>query len=412
MADVTSEPKPFNPFEPGFAEDPYPQFAELSAGNPVQQTPLGLWALFGYDDAVRLLRDPSLSVEDRSVVGRNPRAELREQILGDRPQRGTHQILNLDPPDHTRLRKLVQKVFTPRMVEQLAPRVQAMVDDALDAVVARGDGMDVIADLAFPLPFRVISDMLGMPDAEEAQLRDWAHTLTLSLEPLLALQHLDEILDASDHIIEHVLDAIEWKRTHPADDLLSALIAAEDDGDRLSPDELLDQVILLYIAGHETTVNLIGNGTLRAPPPPVAARAVARRPVARRQRGRRAAALRLPGAVLAADHHVGARRSATPPSSGACSCSTCLAAANRDPGKWGGDAQDLDLARPGAAQHLAFGSGIHHCLGAALARLEGRIAIGTLIRRFPGLELAGDTPAWNGRLVLRGLDSPPRDPRR
>ena len=162
---MTSEPKPFNPFEPGFAEDPYPQFAELSATNPVQQTPLGLWALFRYDDAVGLLRDPRLSVEDRSVVGANPRAELREQILGDRPQRGTHQILNLDPPDHTRLRKLVQQVFTPRTVEQLAPRVQAMVDDALDAVVVeRGSEMDVIGDLAFPLPFRVISEMLGMPD--------------------------------------------------------------------------------------------------------------------------------------------------------------------------------------------------------------------------------------------------------
>ena len=140
VADVTSEPKPFNPFEPGFAEDPYPQYAELVRRRTrSSSTPLGLWALFRYDDAVRLLRDPSLSVEDRSVVGTNPRAELREQILGDRPQRGTHQILNLDPPDHTRLRKLVQQVFTPRMVEQLAPRVQAMVDDALDTVVARGD---------------------------------------------------------------------------------------------------------------------------------------------------------------------------------------------------------------------------------------------------------------------------------
>ncbi len=274
----------------------------------MQRTPLGLWALFRYDDAVRLLRDPSLSVEDRSVVGTNPRAELREQILGDRPQRGTHQILNLDPPDHTRLRKLVQQVFTPRMVEQLAPRVQAMVDDALDTVVARGTEMDVIADLAFPLPFRVISEMLGMPDSEEEQLREWAHTLTLSLEPLLAIQYMDEILAASDHIIEHVLDAIEWKRNHPADDLLSALIAAEDGGDRLSPDELLDQVILLYIAGHETTVNLIGNGTYAL----LRNRAQLERwrddPVARRQRGRRAAALRLPGAVLAPHHHRRPRR--------------------------------------------------------------------------------------------------------
>jgi cytochrome P450 len=403
VADVTSEPKPFNPFEPGFGEDPYPQFAELSAGNPVQQTPLGLWALFGYDDAVRLLRDPSLSVEDRSVVGRNPRAEVREQILGDRPQRGTHQILNLDPPDHTRLRKLVQQVFTPRMIEQLAPRVQVMVDDALDAVVARGDGMDVIADLAFPLPFRVISAMLGMPVAEEAQLRDWAHTLTLSLEPLLALQHQDEILDASDHIIEHVLDAIEWKRTHPADDLLSALIAAEDSGDRLSPEELLDQVILLYIAGHETTVNLIGNGTHAL---------LTHRSQLERWRDDPALDANAVDELLRYDCPVQFSRRITTSALQVGDATiergvfvlTCLAAANRDPAKWGATAQDLDLGRPGVAQHLAFGSGIHHCLGAALARLEGRIAMGTLIRRFPGLEPTGDTPAWNGRLVLRGLD--------
>jgi cytochrome P450 len=406
VADVTSEPKPFNPFEPGFAEDPYPQFAELSVGNPVQQTPLGLWALFGYDDAVRLLRDPRLSVEDRSVVGRNPRAEVREQILGDRPQRGTHQILNLDPPDHTRLRRLVQQVFTPRMVEQLTPRVQAMVDDALDAVVGRGGAMDVIADLAFPLPFRVISAMLGMPVAEEAQLRDWAHTLTLSLEPLLALQHQDEILDASDHIIEHVLDAIEWKRAHPADDLLSALIAAEDAGDRLSPEELLDQVILLYIAGHETTVNLIGNGTHAL---------LTHRSQLERWRDDPALDATAVDELLRYDCPVQfSRRITTSPLQvGDATIErgvfvlTCLAAANRDPAKWGATAQDLDLGRPGVAQHLAFGSGIHHCLGAALARLEGRIAMGTLIRRFPRLEPTGDAPAWNGRLVLRGLDSLP-----
>ncbi len=140
MADVTSEPKPFNPFEAGFAEDPYPQYADLCATNPVQRTPLGLWALFGYDDAVRLLRDPTLSVEDRSVIGPNPRAEIRQQILGDRPQRGTRGILNLDPPDHTRLRRLVQQVFTPKTVERLAPRVQAMVDEMLDVPRWRGTG--------------------------------------------------------------------------------------------------------------------------------------------------------------------------------------------------------------------------------------------------------------------------------
>ncbi len=324
MADVTSEPKPFNPFEPGFAEDPYPQYAELCATNPVQRTPLGLWALFGYDDAVRVLRDPSLSVEDRSVVGPNPRVEIREQILGDRQQRGTRQILNLDPPDHTRLRRLVQQVFTPRMVEQLAPRVQAMVDEMLDASVARSVEMDVemdvIADLAFPLPFRVITEMLGMPASEEASMRALAHTLTLGLEPLLALQHMEEIVAASDQLIEHVLDAIEWKRAHPADDLLSALLAAEADGDRLSPDELLDQVILLYVAGHETTVNLIGNGTYAL----LRNRAQLERwrddPVARRQRGRRAAALRLAGPVLAAGDDGRARVRRADRSRRGCSC--------------------------------------------------------------------------------------------
>jgi cytochrome P450 len=413
VADVTSEPKPsdpelpvFNPFVPGFAEDPYPQYAELCAANPVQRTPLGLWAVFGYDDAVRLLRDPTLSVEDRSVVGPNPRAELRQQILGDRPQRGTRGILNLDPPDHTRLRKLVQQVFTPRTVERLAPRVQAMVDEVLDAAEARGGELDVIADLAFPLPFRVITEMLGMPASEEGRMRDLAHTLTLGLEPLLAMQHLEDIADASDLIVEQVLDAIKWKRAHPADDLLSALLAAEADGDRLSPEELLDQVILLYVAGHETTVNLIGNGTYallrnRAQlerwrdDPSLDANAVD-------ELLRYDAPVQFSRRVTTAELEVGGQTVEA-----GVFVLTGLASANRDPSRWGADAQLLDVAREGAAQHLAFGSGIHHCLGAALARLEGRLAMGTLIRRFPGLELATDTPAWNGRLVLRGLDTLP-----
>jgi cytochrome P450 len=406
VADVTSEPKPFNPFEPGFAEDPYRQYAELCATNPVQRTPLGLWALFGYDDVVRLLRDPTLSVEDRSVVGPNPRVEMRRQILGDRPQRGTRGILNLDPPDHTRLRRLVQQVFTPRMVDRLAPRVQALVDEMLDAAVARGGELDVISDLAFPLPFRVITEMLGMPVAEEARMRELAHTLTLGLEPLLALQHLQEIADASDEVVEQVLDAIEWKRAHPADDLLTALLAAEADGDRLSPEELLDQVILLYLAGHETTVNLIGNGTYAL---------LRNRAQLERWRDDRSLDANAVDELLRYDAPVQFSRRVTTAElefggqtiEAGVFVLTGLAAANRDPAKWGDDAQALDVTRTNAAQHLSFGSGIHHCLGAALARLEGRAALGTLIRRFPALELATDAPAWNGRLVLRGLDSLP-----
>jgi cytochrome P450 len=397
---VTSEPNPSNLFDPGFAQHPYPQFAALSVGNPVQQTPLGLWALFGYDDAVRLLRDPSLSVEDRIVVGRNPRAEVREQILGDRPQRGTHQILNLDPPDHTRLRKLVQQVFTPRMVEQLAPRVQVMVDDALDAVVARGDGMDVIADLAFPA---AVPGDLGHARHAGVRRRSCGISAHPHAEPRAVARCSTRTRSGRLTIIEHVLDAISGSGPIRPTTCSSALIAAEDSGDRLSPEELLDQVILLYIAGHETTVNLIGNGTHAL---------LTHRSQLERWRDDPALDANAVDELLRYDCPVQFSRRITTSALQVGDATiergvfvlTCLAAANRDSAKWGATAQDLDLGRPGVAQHLAFGSGIHHCLGAALARLEGRIAMGTLIRRFPGLEPTGDTPAWNGRLVLRGLD--------
>ena len=399
-------PPTFNPLEPGFAADPYPQYRLLLEQNPVQQSPFGAWMLFRYADCVQFLRDPSLSVEDRNVEGGSPRARLRDEILGNRARRGTRGILNLDPPDHTRIRGIVQKVFTPRAIEQLAPRVQELVDDALAAVAARGHHMEVIADLAFPLPFQVISEMLGMPEADRDQLRDWAHTLTLGLEPVLAQLHMDDILEASDHMQEHVLDAIAWKREHPADDLLTALIDAENDGERLTAEELVDQVVLLFVAGHETTVNLIGNGTLallrnRAQmerwqhDPAIGAGAVD-------ELLRYDAPVQFSRRVTTAEIDVDDRTIAQ-----GSFVFIVLGSANRDPAQWGDGADTLDLTRTGAAQHLAFGSGIHHCLGAALARLEGRIALGSLTTRFPGMELATDEPRWNGRLTLRGLDTLP-----
>jgi cytochrome P450 len=416
---VTGDPNPtgpadlptFNPLDPGFSANPYPQYRVLVEQNPVQQSQFGPWMLFRYNDCFRFLRDPLLSVEDRAVEGINPRAELRDQIFGERARRGTRSILNLDPPDHTRIRGIVQKVFTPRAIEQLAPRVQELVDDALDAVVARGNGMpdtnmEVIADLAFPLPFQVISDMLGMPDGDRDELRGWAHTLTLGLEPVLAQLHINDIMDASDHMTDHVLDAIEWKRAHPASDLLTALIDAENEGERLTAEELVDQVVLLFVAGHETTVNLIGNGTFallrnRAQmerwqrDPSIAAGAVDELlrydPPVQFSRRVTTADVEVSGRTIAAGSFV----------------FIVLGSANRDPAHWGSDADALDLTRSGAAQHLAFGSGIHHCLGAALARLEGRIALGTLVARFPGMQLAASEPKWNGRLTLRGLDELP-----
>ncbi|MFI5046450.1 MAG: cytochrome P450 [Acidimicrobiia bacterium] len=401
----------FDPFADGFAANPYPQYRELSTRNPVHRTPLGIWTVFSYDDCARLLRDPTLSVEDTSVRGANPQAELRAQAFGERALRGRRGILNIDPPDHTRIRQIMQKVFTPRAIEQLGDRVQALTDAAIDDALGQerdgGGPIDLIGALAFPLPFQVISEMLGMPDGDRDQLREWSHTAVLFLEPTLAPFHLDEIAAASDRMLDYLLDAIEWKRANPADDLLTALVDAEHEGERLSTDELVDQVRLLFIAGHETTVNLIGNGTLAL---------LRNRGELERWRRDPSIGVQAVDELLRYDSPVQFSRRVTTADLDLGEHGTAEAgafvilgqgAANHDPAHWGDDADSLDLTRPGAARHLSFGGGIHHCLGAALARLEGRVAIGTLVQRCPQLALAVDEPAWNGRMILRGLESLP-----
>ncbi|HLW16154.1 MAG TPA: cytochrome P450, partial [Actinomycetota bacterium] len=255
-----AEPVTYNPFEPGFTENPYPQYASMRATDPVHLTPLEFWVLFNYEDIARFLKDPTLSVEDA-----NARPTAVDQMIldavGDRAERGSHTMLNLDPPNHTRLRKLVTKAFTPRVIENLRPRVQALVDEMLDEAGKRGE-MDLIADFAFPLPFAVISEMLGVPTIDGDKLRAWSGLIVRSLEPIVDTTLAVAIADASDKMYEYVGEMIEKKRKEPADDLLSALIAAEEQGDVLTDDELQEQVLLLYVAGHETTVNLIGNGVL------------------------------------------------------------------------------------------------------------------------------------------------------
>ena len=393
----------FNPFEPGFLDDPYPQYAILRERDPVHRSPLEVWVLFRYDDVVRTLRDASLSVQ---VDNATPTARMQmfaEQAPGE-VERGAHSILNIDPPDHTRLRRLVSKAFTPKMVHGLRPRIQELVDDAL-ATMAAGGEADVIGDLAFPLPFTVISEMLGMPDGNRDEVRGWSHTLTKTLDPILTPEEVQAALVASDNMQAHVQDVLAWKREHPSDDLLTGLIAAEDEGDRLTELELLDQVLLLYVAGHETTVNLIGNATLallRNPDelarlrsdPELYADAV-------EELLRYDSPVQFSRRIATADLEID---ETTVPAG--TFILTCLGSANHDPARWGATADELDVARADAGQHMSFGNGIHHCLGSSLARTEAQIAIATLVRRFPDLELAGD-PERNGRVVLRGLDSLP-----
>jgi cytochrome P450 len=391
----------YNPFEPGFAENPYQQYAAMRVSEPVHLTPLDFWVLFAYEDIARFLKDPTLSVEDANA---RPTAidQMIMDAVGDRAQRGSHTMLNLDPPDHTRLRKLVTKAFTPRVVENLRPRAQALVDEMLDRAAARGN-MDLIADFAFPLPFAVISEMLGVPPTDGDKLRAWSGLIVRSLEPIVDTNLAIAIANASDHMYEYVGEMIERKRKEPADDLLSALIAAEEQGDVLSDDELQEQVLLLYVAGHETTVNLIGNGVLallndrdqlerlRAD--------TSLMPNAVEELLRDDSPVQMSRRITLKDVEVGGRAIEK-----GSFCGLVLASANRDQARWGADADVLDVTRADASHHLSFGGGAHYCLGASLARVEGQVAIGSLIGRFPKIEQASD-PVWNGRINLRGLET-------
>jgi len=364
-------------------------------------TLMNQWLLFTYEDVSRLLRDPSLSVSDANIeIMDEKRQAIFLEASGGELQQSTS-MLNADPPDHTRLRRLVSKAFTPAAIESLRPRVQELVDGILDSMEERGGG-DVVAELAFPLPFDVISEMLGMPEADKDLIAGWSAAVVKTLDPIITPEEIAAAVDGDRNMNAHVDDVVAWKRANPADDLLSALIAAEEDGDRLSSRELRDQVNLLFVAGHETTVNLIGTGIyemLRHPDqlallrddPTLIVNAVDEllRYVSPVQMSRR---------VTLHDIDFGGK---TIPKG--MFVLAGLASANRDPAKWGPTAGDLDIRRAGTAQHLSFGSGAHYCLGSSLARLEAQVAIGSFVRRFPNARVVGE-PVWNGRINLRGLE--------
>ncbi len=255
MTGTLSSAPLFDPFAPGFTDDPYPQYAALRTAAPVYRHPLGFWLLTRYEDVSWLLR-AGLSVEDRNVADAGLQ-QLRESAYGDwAPRTGGLSMLDRDPPDHTRLRRLVSKAFTPRAVQALRPRITGLVDGMLDAV-ARARQVDLVDALAFPLPFTVIAEMLGTPPADHARIRELTGTVVRSLEPVADPGLAAAIVAADSELTGIAAEMIGWKRRNPADDLLTALINAEDDGDVLSDDELIAQTLLLYIAGHETTVSLI-----------------------------------------------------------------------------------------------------------------------------------------------------------
>lgn len=397
----------FNPFDPTFRADPYPFYDRLRSIEPVHVSPFGFTVLTRYDDIARTLRGAEFARDVEAHAGEptDPVRKARRDRFRERIESGraAKNILNLDPPDHTRLRRLVTLAFTTSAIERLRPRIQQLVDDVLDVAAERGS-MEMVDELAFTMPFQVISDMLALPTDRSDEIRDWSEALTASLEPTADDRVMDEAEAASVQMGDYLRDVIEHRRTHLGDDLLSALLVAEEAGDRLSTAELLSFVVLLYVAGHETTVNLIGNGTLALLRHPDELRRWANDPSydntavdeLLRYDGPVQQTVRVPTQnVRYGDVEVAAGTMVM----------TVLGAANHDPGVFD-DPHVLRLDRANAGRHLAFSGGVHYCLGASLAKLEASVAIGSLIRRFPDVQLSGE-PHWRDRLTIRGVDHLP-----
>jgi pimeloyl-[acyl-carrier protein] synthase len=392
---------------PDVRDDPFPVYRSLHENQPIVDTGQNVWMLSRYEDCHAALRDGRLSVEARTsstyeefleLSGRagSPLQELIEELM-----------LFRDPPDHTRLRGLVQKAFSPRRIEEMRPRVETVAGRLLDDLAPRGE-MELMADFAYPLPIVVIAEMLGVPARDQDRFKGWAGDLALTLEPVIPPDVRERAEGALDAFRAYFEPLFEERRRDGGDDLLTALVEAEDEGDRLSEEELISNVLLLLIAGHETTQNLIGNGLyalLRNPDQLALVRD--RAGDGEFVRGAVEELLRYDGSVqLTAriareDVEYGGHQI---PKGGRLLL--LLGAANRDPERFE-DPDRLDVTRADRG-HLSFSGGPHYCLGNALARLEGEIALRTLLERLPDIELAGDEPPhYRNTVTLRGLEALP-----
>ncbi|HET7483736.1 MAG TPA: cytochrome P450 [Actinomycetota bacterium] len=387
----------FDPFDPEFKRDPYPTYHSLRETDPVHETPLGNYVLTRYADVVSILRDPSMSSDFRNSTTYAQFREMSPTLFEDRQP----SLLFLDPPDHTRLRTLVNKAFTARRIEQLRDRVDEVVDELLGRARTGGE-MDVVEDLAYPLPVTVISEMLGVPAEDHRLFRSWSQDLVATLDPIVPPDRVERAMRSSDAFREYFRALIAQRRSAPSDDLLSALIEAEDQGKQLTEEELLITLVLLLVAGHETTVNLISNGVFAL----LTNRDQWERLVADPSLIRTAieellrfdSPVQFIGRVAMHDLELdGVSIDKGKELIG------LLGAANRDPGQFA-DPDRLDITRSDN-RHLAFSGGAHFCLGASLARLEGQIAIGALAREFPAMELIDTAPPHRETMTLRGLAS-------
>ena len=364
--------------------NPYELYERLRRKDPVHRMRLvNAWALTGYEDAQTVLLD-------------SKRFSSGENKLEYAPYRT---MLDLDPPDHTRLRSLVSKAFTPRSVSALAPRVQQIVEALLNDLADK-KRFDLISEFAFPLPVIVIAEMLGIPAQDRDRFNVWSNDIALAVEPILSHEEIGRVERSSDAIVKYFENIIAERRRRPEDDLLSALLVVEEEGERLSHDELLGTLMLLLVAGNETTRSLIGNGMLALLKNPAQLQRLRDNPglldTAIDELLRYDSPVQLIIRVVLEDMEFNGRRLRA-----GQKVLILVGAANRDPAIFAAPSM-LDIGRE-EKSHLSFGRGIHYCLGSPLALLEARFAFAGLLARFPSIQLLSE-PEFRNQIVLRGVE--------
>jgi cytochrome P450 len=393
----------FNPRDPSFIANPYPAYRELRETMPVWRSPFGRAFLTRYEDSSLLMRDRRLGkdyTDPEALIRRFGPTAMREPAVVEL----SHMMLMRDPPDHTRLRGLVNKVFTARKIEEMRPGIQAITDRLLDKVAGAGE-MDAIRDLAFPLPVLVICELLGIPEEDRARFVNATASGAALLNPVPPTrEELDRANESTLATGAYFEALFEQRRKQPCDDLLTLLVQAEEAGDRLTTEELRANVALLFAAGHETTVNLIGNGIWSLLGNPSQWAAIRGNPTL------------IPNAIeeilrFECPVQAVARTVAEPIEFGGIEFQkgelivALIGAANRDPTVFP-DPDRLDVTRE-RLRPLSFGGGIHFCIGAQLARIEAEVVFSTLLDRMPDMKLESETPRWRESFTLRGLTTLP-----
>ena len=394
---------------PAFKANPYPFYARLRAEAPVWRATLRdrrtAWLVTRYEDVARVLKDDTFAKDKLNAMDPEQRAKTPWVPGFLKPLE--RNMLDLDDPDHARLRALVSKAFTPRLIERLRGRIEALCEELLDAMERereRRGGTDLVADYALPLPATVIAELLGVPAEDHAKFHRWSNRLV----SVSSGRDMLRALPAALSFVRYLRKLVERRRADPEDDLITALIRAEEAGDKLSEDELLAMAFLLLVAGHETTVNLIASGTLALLEHPEQTERLRHDPSLIKPAVEEL--LRYTSPVEMATERYAredAEIAGTTIPRGELVLAV-LGSANRDERHFE-DPDALDLARD-PNRHLAFGrGGVHHCLGAPLARMEGQIAMNALLRRFPGarLAMAPEALRWRRGLFLRGLERLP-----